>query len=59
MARPGSAPVGDPYMRAHLDEALIENARFLLDSGEHIERVARRLGVSVDKLEQTMYRRGS
>lgn len=36
----------------------LENARFLLDNGEHISRVAKRLGLSVNTLQKKLERDG-
>lgn len=41
---------------SHQRDQRVEDARFLLDRGEHITRVAKRLGVNVDALEKLMER---
>lgn len=43
-------------MRAHRDEALAENARFLADNGLHPDLIAKRLGINLDALEQILRR---
>lgn len=48
--------VKDAHLRAHRDEALVENARFLLEQGEPFDHVAKRLGVTEAALEKAMER---
>jgi len=44
------------HLTRHRDEQLVENARFMLENGEHRERVAQRLGISLDGLEKALSR---
>jgi hypothetical protein len=43
-------------MESHRTTNLLEDARFLLECGEHIDRVAQRLGIKRDALEKLMER---
>jgi hypothetical protein len=40
----------------HLLDARRENARFLLEMGEPLDRIAKRLGVTLDSLEKLLER---
>lgn len=47
---------GDTGWDSHVHEARIEDARFLLDEGEPIDLVAKRLGMTVKALERALAR---
>lgn len=55
----GPRPSRRLLLESHLNEQVLEDARFLLDSGEHITRVATRLGLNVEALEKKMERKSS
>lgn len=54
--RPLSERRRNTALDTHLSEAAVEDARFMLDNGEHIDRVAKRLGMSVDAVEKMLHR---
>ena len=43
-------------MDEHLHAARLEDARYMLDHGETMERTAQRLGITVDALEKILSR---
>lgn len=44
-------------LESHHTEQMLENADFMLEGGEHITRVASRLGVEVETLQKALERR--
>lgn len=44
-------------LESHHTEQMLENAEFMLEGGEHITRVASRLGVEVETLQKAMERK--
>lgn len=51
---PGRITGGDRKMDGHLTRSMLEDARFMLDNGETMERAAARLGLLPDTLRKTL-----
>jgi hypothetical protein len=56
VVRTGDGRLKDVGLCAHREDAEAENIRWLLELGEHPERIAKRLGITLDVLEQRLRR---